>query len=112
MASQYLCGTARSLSSHIVHDVPQEEKYCELQFIQAFMYCGATSIHGSPQLGIKLEPPHEAAHITTRSLTGEEVLHGMVSHNTAMLVQGMDDFVPIHEEVVLIIGIGAYDLVQ
>jgi hypothetical protein len=111
MSSQYLCGTARPDSSHIVHEVQIRDQHGELQRIRALIDCGATSIFISPQLLNRLGLPHEAAHITTHGLDGQVIAHARESRKTAMTVQYMDHLAPVHEPEVLVVPMRAYDLV-
>jgi len=111
MSSQYLCGTARPDSLHIVHEVQIQDQHGELQRIQALIDCGATSIVISPQLLNRLGLPHEAAHITTHGLDGQVIAHVRESHKTAMTVQYIDHLAPVHEPEVLVVPMRAYYLV-
>ena len=111
MSSQYLCGTARPDSSHIVHKVQIRDQYEELQRIQSLVDCGATSIFMSPQLLNRLGLPHGAAQITTHGLDGQVIAHARESRKTAMTVQYLDHLALIHKLEVLVILMRAYDLV-
>jgi len=111
MSCQYLCGTARPDSSHIVHEVQIRDQHGGLQQIQALIDCGATSIIISPQLLNRLGLPHEAAHITTHGLDGQVIAHARESRKTAMTVQYMDHLAPVHKPEVLVIPMRANDLV-
>jgi hypothetical protein len=111
MSSQYLCGTARPDSSHIVHKVQIRDQHGELQRIRALIDCGATSIFISPHLLNRLGLPHEAVHITTHGLDGEVIAHARESRKTAMTVQYMDHLAPVHEPEVLVVSMKAYDRV-
>jgi len=111
MSSQYLCGTPRPNSSHIVHEVQIRDQHGELQRIRALIDCGATTIFMSPQLLNRLGLPHEAAHISTHGLDGQVIAHARKSRKTAITVQYMDHLAPVHEPEVLVVPMGAYDLV-
>jgi hypothetical protein len=65
----------------------------------------------SPQLLNRLGLPHEAAHITTHSLDSQVIAHSRESHKTAMTVQYVDHLAPVHEPEVLVVPMGAYNLV-
>jgi hypothetical protein len=65
----------------------------------------------SPQLLNRLGLPHEAAHITTHGLDGQVIAHERESHNTVMTVQYVDHLAPVHEPEVLVVPMGAYDVV-
>jgi predicted aspartyl protease len=87
MLSQFLCGTVRPVSSHIVHEVQIRDQHGELQRIRALIDCGATSICISPQRLNRLGLPHEAAHITTQALDGQVITHAEESRKTVITVQ-------------------------
>ena len=44
MSSQYLCGTSRPDTSHIIHEVFVRDGNGEMQRVRAVIDCGATSI--------------------------------------------------------------------
>jgi hypothetical protein len=111
MLSQYVCGTARPDSSHIVLEVQIRDKLEVLQRIRALIDCGATSIFRSPQLLNRPGLPHEAAHITTQGLQGQVIAHRRVSRKTATTVQHMDHLALVHKPEVLVVPMRAYDLV-
>jgi len=50
MSSQYLCGTTKSDTSHIVHELYVRNVYRERQCIRALIDCGTTSIFMAPRL--------------------------------------------------------------
>ena len=111
MSSQYLCGTARPDSLHIVHEVQIRDQHGELQRIRALINSGATNIVISPQLLTRPGLPDEAVHITTHGLDGQVIAHARENRKTPMTVQYMDHFAPVHEPEVLAVPIRAYNLV-
>jgi len=110
-SSQYLFGTARPDSSHIVQEVQIRDQHGQLQRIRALIDCGATSIFISPQLLNRLGLPHDTAHITTHGFDGQVIAHARESRKTVMTVQYMDHLAPVHEPEVLVVPMRAYDLV-
>jgi len=54
MSSQYLCGTSRPDTSHIVHDVFIRDGSGQMQSVRALINCGATSIFMAPRLRKRL----------------------------------------------------------
>jgi hypothetical protein len=111
ISSQYLCGTAKDDSLHIVDKVQIRDLHRELQLIRALIDCGATRIFMSPQLLNRLRLPNQAAHITTPGLDGQVVAQARESRKMAMTVQYMDHLVTVDESEVLVIRMRAYDLV-
>jgi hypothetical protein len=103
MSSQYLCGTARPDSSHIVHEAQIWTQLGKFQRIRALIHCGATSIFISPHLLNRLGLPHEAAHITSHGLDGQVIAPARESGKTAITVQYMDHLAPVHELEVLVV---------
>ena len=74
MSSQYLCGTERLDSAHIVHEVLVRTIPGNMQRVKALINCSATSIFISLSLLRKLELPHEPAFTSTQGLNGQVMM--------------------------------------
>jgi hypothetical protein len=111
MSSQYLCGTERPDSAHIVHEVLVRNIHGNMQRVKALLDCGATSIFISPSLLRKLELPHEPAFTSTQGLNGQVMMSAKESRKASLLVQYFEHLKPVDESEVLVVPMKAYDLV-
>jgi hypothetical protein len=111
MSSQYLCGTSRPDTSHIIHEVFIRDGNGEMQRVRALIDCGATSIFMSPRLRKRLGLADEPAYVTTLGLNGQVMAHASDSRKTAFTVQYMEHLSPVQEAEVLVVPMRAYDLV-
>jgi len=111
MSSQYLCGTSRPDTSHIVHKVFIRDGNGEMQRVRALIDCGTTSIFMAPRLRKRLGPADEPAYVTMLDLNGQVMAHASDSQKTAFTVQYMEHLSPVQEAEVLVVPMRAYDLV-
>jgi hypothetical protein len=112
MTSQYLCGTERPDSAHIVHhEVLVRNIHGNMQQVKALIDCGATSIFISPSLLRKLELPHEPAFTSTQGVNGQVMMSAKESQKAGLLVQYFERLKPVDKSEVLVVPMKAYDLV-
>jgi hypothetical protein len=111
ISSQYLCGTERPDSVHIVHEVHVRNIHGKMQLVKALIVCSAMSIFISPILLRKLELPHEPAFTSTQGLNGQVMMSAKASRKASLLVQYFELLKQVDESEVLVITIKAYDLV-
>jgi hypothetical protein len=111
MSSQYICGTSRLDTSHIVHDVLIRDGSGEMQRMRALIDCGATSIFMAPRLRKRLGLADEPAYVTTLGLDGQIMAHASESRKTTFTVQYMEQLSPVQESEVLVVPMRAYDLI-
>jgi hypothetical protein len=111
MSSEYLCGTERLDSAHIVHEVLVRNIHGNMQRVKALIDCSATSIFISPSLLRKLELPHEPAFISTQGLNGQVMMSAKESRKASLLVQYFEHLKPVDESEDLVVPMKAYDLV-
>jgi hypothetical protein len=111
MSSQYLCGTSRPDTSHIIHEVFIRDGSGEMQRVRALIDCGATSIFMTPRLRKRLGLADEPAYVTTLGLNGHVMAHASESRKTTFTVQYMEHLSPVQESEVLVVPMRAYDLV-
>jgi hypothetical protein len=111
MSSQYICGTSRLDTSHIVHDVLIRDGSGEMQRMRALIDCGATSLFMAPRLRKRLGLADEPAYVTTLGLDGQIMAHASESRKTTFTVQYMEQLSPVQESEVLVMPMRAYDLI-
>jgi hypothetical protein len=111
MSSQYLCGTEKPDSVHIVHKVLVRNIHGNMQQVKALLDCGATSIFISPRLLRKLKLPHEPAFTSTQGLNGQVMMSAKESRKASLLIQDFEHFKPVDELEDLVVPMKAYDLV-
>jgi len=97
MSSQYLCGTERPDSAHIVHEVLVQNIHGNMQRVKALIDCGATSIFISPSLLRKHELPHELAFTSTQGFNGQVMMSAKESRKASLLVQYLEHLKPVDE---------------
>ena len=111
MSSQYLRGTSRSDTSHIIHEVFIRNGSGGMQPVRALIDCGATSIFTTLRLRKRLGLADEPAYITTIGLKGHVMAHASESRKTMFTVQYMEHLSLVQESEVLVVPMRAYDLV-
>jgi hypothetical protein len=111
MSSQYLFGTDRPDSAHIIHEVLVQNIHGNMQRVKALIDCGAMSIFISPSLLRKLELPHEPAFTSTQGLNGQVMMSARESRKASLLVQYFEHLKPVDESEVSVVPMMAYDLV-
>jgi len=111
MSSQYLCGTSRRDTSHIIHEVFIRDGNGEMQRVRALIDCGATSIFMTPRVRKRLGLADEPAYVTTLCLNGHVMAHPSESRKTTFMVQYMEHLSLVQESEVLVVPMRAYDLV-
>jgi len=111
MSSQYVCGTDRPDSAHIVHEVLVWNIHGNMQRVKALIDCGATSIFTSPSLLKKLQLPHEPAFTSTQGFNGQVIMSAKESRKASLLVQYFEHLKLVDESEVWVVPMKAYDLV-
>ena len=109
--NQYLCGTARPSTSHVVHDVRIANASGKMVTVMALINCGATSIFISPKLVHYLGLEASAAYITTLGLGGAILAHARDSRLVHTTMRYFPHLVPVDESDVLVVNMTVYDLV-
>jgi len=82
-----------------------------MQHVRALIDCGVTSIVMAPRLRKRLGLAEEPAYVTTLGLHGQVMAHVSDSRKTEFMVQYMEHLSPVQEAEVLVVPMGAYDLV-
>jgi len=111
MSSQYLWGTERPDSAHIIHEVLVWNMHGNGQRVQELIDCGAMSIFILPSLLRKLELPHEPAFTSTQGPNGHVMMSAKESRKASLLPQYVEYLEPDDESEVLVVPMKAYDLV-
>jgi len=111
MSSQYVCGTSRPDTAHIIHNLSIRVGSGEMQRMQALIDCGTMNILMSPRLRKRLGLPDQPAYVTTLGLSGHAKAHACESRKTAFMVQYMEHLSPVQESEVPVVPIWAHDLV-
>ena len=113
MSSQYLCGTARPSTSHVVHEVMVMDREGRMRAVKALIDCGASSFFISPKLVryLGLREQTSPAYITTRGLDGKILARARDSQKLSLKMQYLDHLAPVEEPEVLVVDMSAYDLV-
>lgn len=111
LSSQYLCGTARPSTSHVIHDVQIADSTGKMVTVRALIDCGATSIFVSPKLVRSLGLETSPAYITTLGLGGAILAHARDSRRVRTMMQYLPHLAPVDESDVLVVKMTAYDLV-
>ena len=75
MPSQYLCGTFRPDTSHMIHAVSIRDGCGEMQRMRVLIDCGATSIFMALRLRKWLGLLDERAYFTTLGLNRQVMAH-------------------------------------
>ena len=71
ISNQYLCGTSRPDTSHIIHEGCISDRSGEMQRERALVDCGVTSIFMAPRLQKRLCLADEVAYVTTLGLNAQ-----------------------------------------
>src|SRR5258705_6230940 len=111
MSSQYLCGTSRPHTSHVVHEIKVLDAEGRMQYIRALIDCGASSIFISQKLVRSLGLETSAAYTTTRGLDGRILAHARNSQKLNLTMQYLPQLTPVEELDVLVVDMKAYDIV-
>jgi hypothetical protein len=111
MSSQYLCGTERPDSTHIIHELRVRDIHGNMHRVRALIDCGATSLFMTPRLLRQLRLPHEPAFTSTQGLNGQLMMSAKESRKTNISVQYFEHLAPVDQPEVLIVPMKAYDLV-
>jgi hypothetical protein len=110
-SSQYLCGSSRPDTSHVIHEISIQDVQGNWIRVKALIDCGATSIFASPRLIELLGLESQQAHTTTYGLDGNIMSHARDSRKTRLSVSYFEHEQPVDESDVLIVPMTAYDLV-
>jgi hypothetical protein len=110
-SSQYLCGSSRPDTSHVIHEISIQDVQGNWIRVKALIDCGATSIFASPRLIELLGLESQQAHTTTYGLDGNIMSHAKDSRKTRLSVSYFEHEQPVDESDVLIVPMTAYDLV-
>jgi hypothetical protein len=110
-SSQYLCGSSRPDTSHVIHEISIQDVQGNWTRVKALIDCGATSIFASPKLIEILGLQIQEAHTTTYGLDGNVMSHAKDSRKTRLSVRYFEHEQPVDESEVLIVPMMAYDLV-
>jgi hypothetical protein len=110
-SSQYLCGSSRPDTSHVIHRISIQDVQGNWTRVKAVIDCGATSIFASPRLIEILGLQTQQAHTTTYGLDGKFMSHTKDSRKTRLSVSYFEHEQPVDESEVLIVPMIAYDLV-
>jgi hypothetical protein len=111
LSSQYLCGSSRPDTSHVIHEISIQDVQGNWTRVKALIDCGATSIFASPRLIEILGLGTQQAHTTTYGLDGNIRSHVKDSRKTRLSVSYFEHEQPVDESDVLIVPMTAYDLV-
>jgi len=111
MSREYLCGTTKPDTAHIVHEVKVRDAYGKMQRVRALIDRGATSIFMAPRLRRRLWIRDEPALTATVGLDGRLMVEAKDSWKTTIVVRYLDQLAPVDEPEVLIVPTRAYDLV-
>jgi hypothetical protein len=111
MSSEYLCGTGRSDSADIIHEVLVRNIHGNMQRVKSPIHCTAMSSFISPSLLRKLELPHEPAFTSTLGVNGQVMMSPRESRTATLLVQYFEHVKRFDESEDLVIQMKAYDLV-
>jgi hypothetical protein len=110
-SSQYLCGSSRPDTSHVIHEISIQDVQGNWTRVKALIDCGATSIFASPKLIEILGLQTQEAHTNTYGLDGNVMSHAKDSRKTRLSVSYFEHEQPVDESEVLIVPMMAYDLV-
>ena len=113
LSSQYLCGTARPSTSHVVHDVQIRDIDGSMRTIKALVDCGASSLFISQRLvdSLGFRNQTRPAYITTRGLDGTIMARAKDSRKLSLELQYMPHLAPVDEPDFLVVKMKPYDLV-
>ena len=107
MSRQYLCGTTRPNTAHIVHEVDVRDAHGDMQRLRALIDCGATSIFMAPRLQRRLGIRDKPALTAMVSLDGRVMVETKDSWKATISVRYLDQLAPVDEPEVLIVPMPA-----
>jgi len=110
-SSQYLCGTEKPDSAHVIHELRVRDEHGNMRRLRALTDCGGTSIFMAPRLVRQLGLKHEPAFTSTQGLNGHVMVSAKESRKTSISVQYVEHLAPVDKPEVLIVPMKAYDLV-
>jgi len=111
MSTQYLCGTSRPDTSHIIHELCIRDGNGEIQRGRDLIDCGAMSIFMALRVRKRRGLADEPAYVTTLGLNGPLMAHASESRKSVFMVQYIEHFTPVQEAEVLVMPMRADDLV-
>jgi len=113
LSSQYLCGTAKPDSQHVVCEILVMDARGRWKTVRALIDCGATSVFVSPRLVERLgiEDQMKPAFTTTRGIDGKILVDARDSQKVDLNVQYLSYLAPTMEKDCLIVPMQAYDVV-
>jgi hypothetical protein len=111
LSSQYLCGTEKPDTQHVVHEVKVLDRQGKPHKVRALLDCGASSMFISPGLRKLLNLDTAPAWTTTYGLDGAVLAHARNSRKVNISVQYFDHLAPVEETNVLEVAMAAYELV-
>jgi len=101
MSSQYISGTSRPDTSHMMQEVFIRDGSGEMQCMRALIDGGVTSIFMAPRLRKRLGLADKPTYVTTLGLNGQVMAHASESQKMAFTVQYMEHLSPVQELEVL-----------
>jgi hypothetical protein len=110
-SSQYICGTSKPDTSHIIDQVLISDGNGEMQCVRGLIGCGATRIFIALRLRIPLGPADILAYVMTLGVNGQVMAHASDSQKTALTVQYMKHLSPVQESEVFVAPMRACNLV-
>jgi hypothetical protein len=113
MSSQYLCGTFRPSTNHVIHEIKVRDIDGTMRTVRALIDCGASSFFISPKLVqlLGLREQTEPAFTTTRGLDGTILAHARDSRKLSLDMQYLPELALMQEPDVLVVKMTSYDLV-
>jgi hypothetical protein len=113
MSSQYLCGTSRPSTNHVIHEIKVKDADGSMRTVKALIDCGASSFFISPKLVqlLGLRKQTVPAYTTTRGLDGKILAHARDSRKLSLDFQYLPELALMQESDVLVVKMTAYDLV-
>ena len=111
MLSQYLCGTSRLDTSHIIHEVFIRDGNGAMQHVRALIDCSATSIFKELRLRNQRGQADQPAYVMTLGRNGQAMAHASDSRITAFTFQYIEHLSPVQESEVLVVPMQAYNMV-
>ena len=113
LSSQYLCGTDKPDSQHVVCYIRIKDSKGRTKVIRALIDCGATSIFITPSLvkRLGLEGSLQPAYTATRGIDGKVLREARDSCKLSINVQYFDHLAEVTENDCLVVPMQAYDIV-
>ena len=112
LSSQYLCGTDRPSTSHVVHEVQIRDADGSMRTVRALIDCGASSLFISQRLVDLLGFRNQThpAYVTTHGLDGTIMARAKDSRKLSLKLQYLPHL-PVNEPDFLVVKMRPYDLV-